>query len=134
MAGALVVDTLKSSTANPPVFQNTSGVEIGQLCRAWVNFNGVTTATIRASYNVSSVIRNAGGDYTINFTNAMTDANYVMAGQARVDSFAFPMATSLHNTVAPTTSAVRIFTGYTGSVSANGALAEPSYATVAIFR
>lgn len=42
---------------------------------AWVNFNGVTGA-IRASGNVSSITKNGTGDYTINFTNAMPDANY----------------------------------------------------------
>ena len=46
---------------------------------AWVNFNGVTTATIRASYNVSSVTRNGAGDYTVNFTNALSDANYAIS-------------------------------------------------------
>lgn len=76
MAGTIVIDTLKSSTSGPPAFQNTSGVEAGQLCRAWVNFNGVTTATIRSSFNVSSVTRSSVGNYTVNFTNAMPDANY----------------------------------------------------------
>ena len=54
-------------------------------CRAWVNFNGtlnVSPATtpptnvIRASGNVSSITDNGVGDYTVNFTNAMPDANY----------------------------------------------------------
>lgn len=53
---------------------------ISGSAKAWVNFNGVTTATINASYNVSSVTRNATGDYTINFTNALADANYAMLG------------------------------------------------------
>ena len=44
-------------------------------CRAWVNFNGVTGA-IRASGNVSSITKNAVGDYTVNFTTAMPDVNY----------------------------------------------------------
>jgi len=46
---------------------------------AWVNFNGVTTVTIRSQYNVSSVARNSVGNYTINFTNAFSDANYAVA-------------------------------------------------------
>jgi len=47
-------------------------------CRAWVNFNGnSSTPTIRASGNVSSVVRNGTGDYTINFTTPMPDTNYV---------------------------------------------------------
>ena len=45
-------------------------------CRAWVNFNGTGTVAIRASGNISSITDNGTGDYTVNFTNAMPDANY----------------------------------------------------------
>jgi len=45
-------------------------------CRAWVNFNGTGTPAIRASGNVSSITDNGTGDFTVNFTNAMPDANY----------------------------------------------------------
>ena len=48
----------------------------GYLCRAWVNFNGTGTVAIRASGNVSSITDNNTGDYTVNFTTAMPDANY----------------------------------------------------------
>lgn len=44
--------------------------------KAWVNYNGSTPAVL-ASYNVSSVTRNATGDYTVNFTVAFSSANYV---------------------------------------------------------
>jgi len=62
----------------------TPGVIGGQLCRAWVNFNGTTVAGtsasgIRASYNVSSITDNAAGDYTVNFTTPMPDANFTFA-------------------------------------------------------
>lgn len=61
-------------------------------CRAWVNFNGTRNESdtgastnganvlIRASGNVSSVLKNATGDYTVNFTTAMPDANYALSG------------------------------------------------------
>lgn len=75
--GTLLTDAVQSSTANtPPQFNDGNGTQVGTLCRAWVNFNGVTTATIRASFNVSSVTRNGTGSYTVNFTNALSDANY----------------------------------------------------------
>jgi hypothetical protein len=45
-------------------------------CRAWVYFNGTGTPTIKASGNVSSITKNGTGDYTINFTISMPDANY----------------------------------------------------------
>lgn len=44
--------------------------------KAWVNFNGQGGATIRSSYNVSSVTRTASGRYTVNFTNAFANTNY----------------------------------------------------------
>ena len=49
-------------------------------CRAWVNFNGTGTVALRASGNVSSITDNGTGDYTVNFTNAMPDANYCLQG------------------------------------------------------
>jgi hypothetical protein len=58
---------------------NASGTAPVFACRAWVNFNG-TNGNIRGSGNVSSVTRNGTGNYTINFTTAMQDANYSVTG------------------------------------------------------
>ncbi len=44
--------------------------------KAWVNFNGQGTVAIRDSLNVGSITDNGTGNYTMNFTNAMADANY----------------------------------------------------------
>jgi len=44
--------------------------------KAWVNFNGTGTVAIRASGNVSSITDNGTGNYTVNFTTAMVDADY----------------------------------------------------------
>lgn len=63
------------STLKVNAIQNTSGVE-QYLAKAWVNFNGFGTVAIRASGNVSSITDNGVGDYTVNFTNALADANY----------------------------------------------------------
>lgn len=51
-------------------------------CRAWVNFDGTGTVAIRASGNVSSITDNGVGDFTINFTTALPDANYSVASSA----------------------------------------------------
>ncbi|SSQ07936.1 Uncharacterised protein [Acinetobacter baumannii] len=56
---------------------NASGSAPIYACRAWVNFNGTGTVAIRASGNVSSITDNGVGNYTINFTTALPDANYV---------------------------------------------------------
>ena len=63
------------STVKVDTIKTTDNVEV-YTCKAWVNFNGTGTVAIRASGNVTSVTDNGTGDYTINFTTAMTDANY----------------------------------------------------------
>lgn len=65
------------STIKVNTIQNTSGVE-HYLAKAWVNFNGTGTVAIRAAGNVSSITDNGAGDYTVNFTTAMQDANYAV--------------------------------------------------------
>ena len=55
---------------------NASGSAPVYAARAWVNFNGTGTVAIRASGNVSSITDNAAGNYTVNFTTAMQDADY----------------------------------------------------------
>jgi hypothetical protein len=76
MAGTLTIATLSDGT------NSTSATNLVKApCVAWVNFNGVTTVSIRASYNVSSVTRTSSGLYVINFTNTLADANYSVSGQ-----------------------------------------------------
>jgi hypothetical protein len=62
----------------------SSVVSTTQGAKAWVNFNGTLTTPItpRASYNVSSVTRNSVGNYTLNFTTALADANYSVTASA----------------------------------------------------
>ena len=55
-------------------------VAVAYGCRAWVNFNGTGTVAIRASGNVSSITDNGTGNYTVNFTTAMSDSNYTVSG------------------------------------------------------
>ena len=81
--GTLVTQTVQSSVSGAPVFKDNSGTEVGQLAKAWVNFDGTsggTTKTIRSSFNVSTITDNGVGDYTVTFTNAMPNANYVVHG------------------------------------------------------
>ncbi len=63
------------STLKVNAIQDINGVEV-YTAKAWVNFNGTGTVAIRASGNVSSITDNGVGDYTVNFTSALVDANY----------------------------------------------------------
>lgn len=84
VVGRATTDTLTNKTLTTPnidsaQFATVSGTAPIYPCRAWVNFNGTGTVAIRASGNVSSITDNGTGDYTVNFTTAMPDANYAVA-------------------------------------------------------
>ena len=64
------VKTATNATGSAPVF----------ACRAWVNFDGTGTVSIRDSGNVSSITDEATGNYTVNFSTAMPDANFCVSG------------------------------------------------------
>ena len=73
------VTTIKITDANITAAK-LDGAQSGSApiyaARAWVNFNGTGTVAIRASGNVSSITDNGTGNYTVNFTTAMPDADY----------------------------------------------------------
>ncbi len=79
MAGTLTVDTVKSGLSTPTVFQNTSGVEVGQLTKYWASLTPSTPAT-KASFNQSSITKNGTGDCSMTFSVAFSDANYAING------------------------------------------------------
>ena len=78
--------TLTTPTINSAQVATVSGTAPLYMCRAWVNFDGTGTPSIRASGNVSSITDNGTGDQTINFTTAMPDANYVWSGSTGAGS------------------------------------------------
>lgn len=92
--------------------------------RAWVNFNGTGTVAIRASGNVSSITDNGTGDYTLNFTTALPDANY----SVNANGGASTTNTTVSIGTSPTTTACRVF-----NVSA-GSIADNSVMNVSVFR
>jgi hypothetical protein len=71
------MSTIKTETLSTPS-NATVPVDtvVNGTAKAWVNFNGTSTVAIRRAFNVSSITDNGTGDYTVNFTTAMPDANY----------------------------------------------------------
>lgn len=107
-------------------------VAVAYGCRAWVNFNGTGTVAIRASGNVSSITDHATGDYSVNYTTAMPDANYAVlgtSGQSAAVSNMNCVGRNLDNSVQSTT-AVRLYNLVTNN---SGAIDNPNI-FVAIFR
>ena len=69
------------STLKVNAISNVAGTgspNITEQAKAWVNFNGMGTVAIRADFNVTSITDNGTGKYTVNFTTALADANYVV--------------------------------------------------------
>ena len=126
--------TIQSNTALPPTIQNSSAVEIGTFCRAWVNFNGTGVVAIRASFNVSSITDNGVGNYTINFTTAMSDANY----SHNINTSFSEAATGLNNrsygSCVKAAGSLRIEVGYVSSTVGNLAVEDTASVQVVIFR
>lgn len=58
------------------------------VAKAWVNFNGTGTVAIRRGFNVSSITDSGTGLYNVNFTTAMTDADYSTVANASVKATA----------------------------------------------
>ncbi|WAP69031.1 hypothetical protein [Jiella pelagia] len=76
-----------ATTGSPGVVQIGSGLSVDGggvvsapgVAKAHVNFDGRSgSVAIRGGYNVSSVVRNGAGDYTINFTNALPNTNFTV--------------------------------------------------------
>jgi hypothetical protein len=53
------------------------------IAAAWVNFDGTGTVAIRDSENVGSITDNGTGDYTVNFTNPLSNGNYSAVGTSQ---------------------------------------------------
>lgn len=118
-----IQDTSGGNTSTPAAIANG-------IAKAWVNFNGTGTVAVRASYNVSSITDNGVGLYTVNFTTAMTDANFALSisgnrgdtgGQADI---AGPSGLS-----PATTTSIAVRTDNDG-----GTLRDTGWCSVAIFR
>jgi len=82
--------------------------------RAWCTFNGTTAGTNApiAGGNVTSVTRNSTGNYTINFTTAMSDANYAVSVTtgSGIGGSTNAHFGSIDSSNAPTAAAVRVVT------------------------
>tara|TARA_R100001480_G_C4677596_1_gene174383 strand:+ start:176 stop:664 length:489 start_codon:yes stop_codon:yes gene_type:complete len=111
--------------------QNLSGT-----AKAWVNFNGSGTLSVRDSFNVSSVTDNDTAKYTVNFDNDLPNNDYAFAGaaaQADEDNsnpcFCFPMQhDSQYNA-----GSVKVKVGYHNHGHVDISFGDRSFVSVAVF-
>jgi hypothetical protein len=112
------ITTALNATGSAPIY----------ACRAWVNFNGTGTVAIRASGNVSSITDNGTGDYTVNFTTAMPDANYAYS-HSYSNEVNVQHAIGFFDAITAGSLRVRHFNALNSNNSA-----DKSYVLIAIFR
>lgn len=77
------------------------------LVRVWSNFVG-TSGSVNASFNLSSVTRNAAGDYTQTFTSALYDNKFSVTGATSAEG-SYGNVT-LYSSTTNTTSTARLYT------------------------
>jgi hypothetical protein len=146
LVGKATTDTLTNKTLTSPTL-TTPNIDSAQFatvvgtapiypCRSWVEFNGTGTIAIRASGNVSSITDNGVGDYTVNFTTSMSDANYSAVGSSaflvgnQVSVITSSYARTPNNEVAPTAAAYRFSVLLPGTSGG----ADVNYVNMAFFR
>jgi hypothetical protein len=123
MAGQITISTLRDDTGVLATQNGMTGI-----AKAWVQFSG-SSPTINGSFNVGSITRNGTGDYTINFTTAMPNANYSIVGTAgALAQGNNPYVVMENSSTARTTSAFRIYTFWI----TNGQV-DPSTVNIAVF-
>ena len=102
MAGSITISTLKNDTGVFAVANGMTGIP-----KAWVNFTG-SSGAINGSFNVSSVTRSGTGDYTVNYTTALSSANYAAIANSSNSSSGNPHTiTFTVGSPAPTTTTCR---------------------------
>jgi hypothetical protein len=123
--------------ANAVTIDKLGTTEQSQLCKAWVNFDGTLVTNpgsatgIRASYNVSSITDNNPGDYTVNFTTALADANYagIVTTEPNQGANASIVGGVYFSSSVYSTTQMRVFV----HLGSNGGF-DRSFVTAAVFR
>jgi hypothetical protein len=117
------------TNSNPNQLTATTGSPGYFGARAWVNFNGTGTVAIRASVNVSSITDNGTGRYTVNFTTAMPDVNFVTNLSSNGNDDSFGIIRGFYMVRSRATGSVQV-----QMVSSGGVETDSSYVAVAVFR
>ena len=98
MAGQLTIDTLKASSGVLATQNGMTGIS-----KAWCIYNG-STQTVINSFNISSVTRVGAGNYTFNYTTALTTVGAVSMSGPSVSGVGYCIACQSNSSPPSTTS------------------------------
>lgn len=119
------ITTALNATGSAPIF----------AARAWVNFNGTGTVAIRQSGNVASITDNGTGDYTLNFTTALADADYTPVFGCQADQISSVNNGNVYGEITRFSNALQTSSARLGwGIGGLGTRFDPPIATAALFR
>jgi hypothetical protein len=98
------MSTLSVANITDGIDSVETGYVVNGSAKAWVNFNGTGVAAIRDSLNVTSLVDNGAGDYTVSYVDIFTSVGYSYyvtgggnifvsshaAGSISIDNFSIP--------------------------------------------
>lgn len=122
------MSTLVAQTISNGTVSTSSQNVIRGSARAWVRFD--VTPSILESYNVSSISKAGAGNFTINFTNAMSSTTYPIT--ASLDVFASNNGTLEPKTQSRTTTSFNLILQSTSN-SSSPSYFDGSQINVAVF-
>jgi len=128
MSTLAVNEITNEAGTDSPSFFTAPGDPSVYFCRAWVNFDGTGTVSIRESGNVSSITDLDTGNYRVNFTTGMPDGNYAITGSGGNDENDL-RCLSVNNDSPPSTSSCEVHI-----TLANQSNTDSPYVAVSIFR
>lgn len=108
----LTATTLEEKTSADSV--STENIIAG-IARAWVDYNQATPV-INDSYNVASVTDSATGNFTVNFTNNLPNANYAIGGWVKYSTVSTVGSLVGNSTSTKSISACQLFSNNNGTL------------------
>jgi len=121
-------DTIVASDGSSPVTLTKQSA-----AKAWANYKGTATNAINDSFNISSVTDNGTGDYTNNFSNSLSSADYCFQGSGSASGSGViargPVITQ-HTTISA--SALRFYSNRNGDNGAGPTNLDHSILTTSI--
>ncbi len=94
MTSVLNVDAIAAKNGTSPVTLTKQSA-----AKAWITYKGTSTNAIMDSLNMSGVVDNGTGDYTMSFTNSMNNSEYnLVDGTERLENNNSPGITGFETT------------------------------------
>ncbi|KKM84143.1 hypothetical protein LCGC14_1302180 [marine sediment metagenome] len=77
-----LADPIDNQDAATKKYVDDNDTDVQAIAKGWIKLNGTGTISIRDSFNVSGIVDNGNGAYTVTWDTDFANANYSAAGNA----------------------------------------------------